>query len=226
MVLGMLGLGAVGIVAGRSIGNGVGAVLAPLQSHDPTGLTSLIPGGDQFRIYTVTSGYPFESDAAYRLRVDGLVDHPATYDLAALQALPATSLVSDFQCVTGWRVPGVHWTGVRLATLLDRAGVAASGRALHFQSFDGMYTESLTIDQARRSDVIVAWSMLGRPVTRQHGGPVRLYVAPMYGYKSVKWLSWIEVVDRVEPGYWEQGGAYSIDAWVGKSNGRSDPATA
>ena len=66
--------------------------------------------------------------------------------------------------------------------------------------------------------------MLGGPVSREHGGPVRLYVAPMYGYKSLKWMSRIEVVDRVEPGYWETVGNYDVEGWVGHSNGRNDPA--
>ena len=44
--------------------------------------------------------------------------------------------------------------------------------------------------------MIIAYQMLGGPVTREHGGPVRLYVAPMYGYKSIKWLSTISVVDQ------------------------------
>jgi DMSO/TMAO reductase YedYZ molybdopterin-dependent catalytic subunit len=206
-------------VAGRRVNDGIDDVLAPLRNDDPTGLTSLIPGGDQWRYYTVTSGFPAESDAAYRLSVDGLVDHPTTYDLPGLQALPATSLVRDFQCVTGWRVTGVHWTGVLLSELLDRAGVQPGAKALRFESFDGTYTESLTLAQAHRPDVLVAWSMLGAPVTRDHGGPVRLYVAPMYGYKSCKWLSRIEVVDQVEPGYWETEGNYSVDGWIGASNG-------
>ena len=46
----------------------------------------------------------------------------------------------------------------------------------------------------------------------------------MYGYKSLKWLDHIEVVDQLEPGYWEQYG-YDIDGWVGKSNGRHDDPT-
>jgi DMSO/TMAO reductase YedYZ molybdopterin-dependent catalytic subunit len=62
------------------------------------------------------------------------------------------------------------------------------------------------------------------PVTHDHGGPVRLYVAPMYGYKSLKWLGGIELTSEVIPGYWEPRG-YSIDAWVGESNGRDDDAT-
>src|SRR5689334_11915087 len=99
----MLGLGAVGVVAGKRLQDGVSAVLRPLQQVDPTGLTVLLPG-DYFRIYTVTDGYPSESDSAYRLTVDGRVDHPLVLSLADLQALPATTLVRDFQCVTGWRV--------------------------------------------------------------------------------------------------------------------------
>ena len=225
VLLGMLGLGALGIVGGSRIQSAIGSVLNPIQSADPTGLTSLIPGGDGFRLYTVTSGFPAESAAAYRLNIDGLVDHPMTLSFSDLQAMPPTSLIKDFQCVTGWRVPKVHWTGVTLSALLDQAGVQPAAQALRFESFDGVYTESLTMAEARRPDVIAAYSMLGGPVSTAHGGPVRLYAAPMYGYKSCKWLSRIQVVDRVEPGYWEQAGNYDVEAWVGRSNGRDDAAT-
>ncbi len=220
----MLGLGALGVVVGKPVQDGIDAALQPIERIDPTGLTGLLPG-DYFRIYTVTDGFPDETDAAYRLTVDGLVKHPMALTLADLQALPATALERDFQCVTGWRVPKVHWQGVALSTLLDRAGVQPAAKALHFESFDGLYTESLTLAEAYRPDVIAAYSMLGGPVSREHGGPVRLYVAPMYGYKSLKWMSRIQVVDRVEPGYWETEGNYAVEGWVGHSNGRNDPAT-
>jgi DMSO/TMAO reductase YedYZ molybdopterin-dependent catalytic subunit len=220
----MLGLGAAGVVIGQNVQNRLDALLQPVQQVDPTGLTDLLPG-DNFRIYTVTDGFPYESDAAYRLTVNGRVKHPQVLTIGDLRALPATRLVRDFQCVTGWRVPKVHWEGVRLSVLLDMAGVQPSGRALRFESFDGLYTESLTLAEAYRPDVIAAYSMLGGGVSRDHGGPVRLYVAPMYGYKSLKWLSRIEVVDQVEPGYWETEGNYDVEAWVGHSNGRNDPAT-
>jgi DMSO/TMAO reductase YedYZ molybdopterin-dependent catalytic subunit len=224
VVLAMLGLGAVGILAGKRVQDALDAVLRPVQRVDPTGLTALLPG-NSFRIYSVTNGLPYRSDTDYRLTIDGRVDHPTVLTLADLQALPATRLVRDFQCVTGWRVPKVHWQGVALSVLLDKAGVQASGKALRFESFDGLYTESLTLAEANRPDVIAAYSMLGSPVSREHGGPVRLFVAPMYGYKSLKWLSRIEVVDQVEPGYWETEGNYDVEGWVGHSNGRQDPAT-
>ena len=126
--------------------------------------------------------------------------------------------------MTGWRVPQVHWEGVRLSDVLAEAGVHDGAGVLEFDLYDGADTESLTLDQARRPDVIVAYRMLGAPITTEHGGPVRLYVAPMYGYKSLKWLSAIRVVKEPVPGYWEQNG-YSTDAWVGSSNGRSDKPT-
>ena len=212
--LGMVAAGAVGIVFGGRVQSVVGNALG-------SGLGGLLPGGNRFRIYTVTNSFPNIPDSLYRLQVKGLVDHPVTLTLGDLKAMPSTTLVKDFQCVTGWRVPDVHWEGVRLSDVLDAAGVKATAKALAFDSYDGLDTESLTLDQARRPDVIVAYRMLGAPITSEHGGPVRLYVAPMYGYKSLKWLSAIRVVDTVEPGYWEQNG-YAVDAWIGRSNGGTE----
>lgn len=212
-VLGLLGLGALGVVTGHRVQDGLASLLAPIQQRDPTGLLSLIPLGDTFRFYSVTGSVPRRTAATYRLTVSGLIARPATYTLADLQAMPQTTLVRDFQCVTGWRVPQVHWTGVRLSDLLDRAGPTATAKAVRFSSFDGTYTESMTLDEARRGDVIVALQMLGHAVTHDHGGPVRIYAAGMYGYKSTKWLSGIELTDREIPGYWETRG-YDIDGTI------------
>jgi DMSO/TMAO reductase YedYZ molybdopterin-dependent catalytic subunit len=224
VVLGLLGVGALGIATGTWAQNAVLRVLGPLELRDPTGLLSLLPLGDTFRFYSVTASAPKRSAADYRLRVSGLVDRPATYTLSDLQTMPQVAIVRDFQCVTGWRVPQVHWRGVRLSHLLDLAGPTAEATAVRFLSFDGTYTESLTLPQARLSDVIVALEMLGGPVSHDHGGPVRLYVAPMYGYKSLKWLSGIELTAEVVPGYWEHRG-YAVNGFVGGSNGRGDEPT-
>jgi DMSO/TMAO reductase YedYZ molybdopterin-dependent catalytic subunit len=132
--------------------------------------------------------------------------------------------VRDFLCVTGWRVQDVPWTGVLVRDLLDAAGVTRGATHLRFFSFDGAYTESLSLEQARRDDVMVAHRLEDEPLSRTHGGPARLYVAPMYGYKSLKWLDRIEVVAEEVPGYWEERG-YDVDAWVGRSNGRRDDPT-
>ncbi|MEV0980219.1 molybdopterin-dependent oxidoreductase [Streptomyces sp. NPDC049915] len=220
VLLGTLGLGALGVLAAPTLQPG----LESLFSSDPTGLTGLLPNGGGFRYYSVASSVPHRGARDYRLTVDGLVDHPRGYTLAELRALPQTRLVKDVQCVTGWRVPGTAFQGVRLSRLLDAAGVRAGARAIRLTCFDGTYSESLTLDQARRPDVLVALRMQDKDLGHAHGGPVRLYVAPMYFYKSAKWLSGITVTDEVQPGYWEERG-YDVDAWVGRSNGRDDEPT-
>jgi len=224
VLLGTLGLGALGVVTAPALQNAMEGFLGAVSGKDPTGLTGLLPNGGGFRYYSVTASVPNKNAENYRLTVDGLVDKPTSYTLADLRALPQTRLVKDVQCVTGWRVPGTPFEGVRLSRLLDAAGVRAKAGAVRFTCFDGAYTESLTLDQARRSDILVALRMQDKPLSHDHGGPVRLYVAPMYFYKSAKWLSGITVTEHVKPGYWEDRG-YDVDAWVGKSNGRDDAPT-
>jgi DMSO/TMAO reductase YedYZ molybdopterin-dependent catalytic subunit len=224
VVLGLFGAGALGVVFGSKVQDGLVRILEPVESRDPTGLTSLIPVGDTFRFYSVAGSVPHRDATNYRLTVSGLVRRQHTYTLADLQAMPQIDLVRDFQCVTGWRVPQVHWSGVRLSDLLDDAGPTGAATAIRLTSFDGIDTESLTLEQARLPDVIVALRMLGGPVSHDHGGPVRLYVAPMYGYKSIKWLSGIELTKDVVPGYWEHRG-YAVDGFVGASNRRHDDPT-
>ena len=215
IVLGLLGLGAAGVVGGASFSRKLSDALAPAELHDPTGLLSTLPVGPVFRYYSVTGGVPHRSEQSYQLRVDGLVAQAATYRLADLEALPQTSFVSDFHCVTGWSVPGVEWSGVALSELLDRAEPASSARAVRIRSFDGTYTESLSLEDARLPHVVVALRMLGDPVSHDHGGPVRMYVDGHYGYKSTKWLSGIELTDNEIPGYWERRG-YPLKGVVGE----------
>lgn len=215
VVLGLLGLGAVGVVTGGTLQDGLSHLLAPVQLRDPTGLTSLVPLGNTWRYYSVTGAVARRDATTYALDVSGLVDRPRTYSLADLEALPQVSMTRTFQCVTGWHVPDVAWTGVRLADLIDRAGPTTGAEAVRFHSFDGTYTENMTLDQARADDVIVALTMDGEPVTHDHGGPVRTYSASMYGYKSTKWLSGIELVQANLPGYWEERG-YPLDGIIGE----------
>ena len=213
IVLGLLALGGLGVVRGSRVSDGLARLLGPVESRDPTGLLALFPLGASFRFYSVTGSVPTPAADSYRLTVGGRVEHSATYRLADLQALPQTALVRDFQCVTGWRVLDVPWVGVRLAELLDRAAPRSDATAVRFYSFDGTYTESMSLQQARSPDVLVALQMLGSEVTHDHGGPVRIYAASMYGYKSIKWLSRIELTAVEQPGYWETRG-YPRDATI------------
>ena len=212
-LLGMLGAGAAGLAAAPYLQRGWENFLGAASQADATGLTGLLPNPGGFRYYSVVGSVPHKDETNYALKVRGLVDRPKTYTLADLRAMAQTRVVADVLCTDGWRVDDTPFEGVRLADILDDVGVRAPGAAIRFTCFDGAYSESLTLEQARRSDVLVALKMQDKPITHEHGGPVRLFVAPMYFYKSAKWLSGISVTDKVVPGFWEERG-YAIDGWL------------
>jgi DMSO/TMAO reductase YedYZ molybdopterin-dependent catalytic subunit len=208
--LGVVGAGVAGLFLARDAVGLVGRVV-------PDGVGSLVPSSG-WRIYTIGSGMPRIDPATYRLQVDGHVEQPLSLSLADLRALPRAEQVSDFHCVTGWSVYDVRWAGVRFADILDRARPRDGWKSLRFVSDEVPYDDSLTRDQAMLGDVMLALDMDDAPLSRPHGGPARVVMPQMYGYKSVKWVTRIEVRTDVDPGYWEEHG-YDADAWVGRSNG-------
>ncbi|MUT65964.1 molybdopterin-dependent oxidoreductase [Paenibacillus sp. NEAU-GSW1] len=165
-----------------------------------------------FRIYTVTP-IPAFDNSNWSFTIDGLVDKPMKWNWEQFVALNRTVQVSDFHCVTGWSVYSNTWEGIPLKQLLKEAGVQAGAQTVKFYSGDQVYTDTLTLEQADMDDVIVAVLHDGKPIPNELGGPVRLIVPKMYAYKSVKWLSRIELIEGEHVGYWEARG-YANDAWV------------
>ncbi len=180
-------------------------------------LTSFLPGGG-FRYYTVTGGYPLIDMASYRLKVSGLVDTVNSYGFDELSRLNQVELIDDFQCVTGWVVKGVRWKGVALADLIEMAHPSKGAKAVNFYSADNVYSESLSLAQVKKLGVLVAISMDNKLLSQAHGGPVRLFVPKMFGYKSIKWLNEIRVSSSQVVGYWEQNG-YPQDAYIANYQG-------
>lgn len=175
---------------------------------------NVIGGGARgyFHVYTVTPLPVFDS-ATWQFTIDGLVDKPAVWSWEQFLEMARTVQVSDFHCVTGWSVYRNTWEGIRLSELLRSAGVKTDAKYVKFYSGDGVYTDSLSLEQAVMDDVLVAVLHDGKPIHRDYGGPVRLVVPKMYAYKSVKWLNRIELINEAHIGYWEQRG-YDNDAWV------------
>lgn len=181
---------------------------------------NLVPGTESaygFTIYTVTDGYPAFHADSYRLRIDGMVKHPLTMTIDDILRHPAITETRYYQCVTGWKVPNAKWTGIRLSDLLDRVQPLSGAHAVKFYSFDGAYTESLTMAQARQSDVLLAYKLMDKPLSRAQGAPLRLVVPGMYGYKFAKWVDRVELIPAPIDGYWERNG-YDRDAYIGRSN--------
>ena len=212
---GLVGLGLTSLAWGGSALNEVAHVTNAL----PAFIKEAVPIGNGWRIYAVNPPYPKFDPASWRLRIDGLVAHPQVLTYRQLRALPAARQVSDFHCVTGWSVPGVHWGGVRFADLLAAAAPLPQATALNFVSAEDPYVDTLTLQQLREApDAMLAYEMDHQPLSRPHGAPVRVVMPKMYGYKGTKWVQRITVTDRIEDGYWEQRG-YDRDGWVGRSNG-------
>jgi len=149
---------------------------------------------------------PHKSWDQWNIKVDGLVDTPMTIDGAAWKALPLYEETVDFNCVEGWSVSNVKWGGVTPATVLDKAGVKPAGTFVVFHAYTGEYADSLPIELARDPQTVLADMLDGQPLPADHGGPVRLAVPKQLGYKSVKWVTRIEVTDKPVDGYWEQRG--------------------
>ncbi|MBX6378234.1 MAG: molybdopterin-dependent oxidoreductase, partial [Clostridia bacterium] len=196
---------------------GGGAVLPyplpkPLPASDPP-----IGGGakGRFRIYTVTRMPDFDP-AVWRFRVNGLVQRPLELTWEEFLRLPRTVAVHDFHCVTGWSVRNVTWEGIPLSQLLQHVGLRPEATHVKFYSGDGVYTDALSVPQALAEGSLVAVLKDGKPLTKEEGGPVRLVVPSMYGYKSVKWLEAVEAIDRSWIGYWEERG-YDVDAYLRES---------
>lgn len=111
-----------------------------------------------------------------------------------LSALPVQGLTADLVCqIFNWH-ESVTWHGFALADILDafRVDAPADGY-LKLSSADGEYFETLSVDHARDPRVLLAFGMNGGPLPHQHGGPLRLVVPFLQGYKSVKWVERIDV---------------------------------
>jgi DMSO/TMAO reductase YedYZ molybdopterin-dependent catalytic subunit len=203
-------------VAGLFAGNRLSRAASPLGNVVPDALHSLLPDG--WRIYSVNPPWPVFDPATYRLTVAGAVENQLSLTWDEVMQLPQASQTTDFHCVTGWSVGNVHWTGVRLQALWDMAKPTSDAKYANFISLEQPYVDTLTLEQTRLPDVMLAHSMGGEPLSRAHGAPMRLVIPEMYGYKNVKWLTRIDLVPSLNAGFWEQRG-YDIDAWVGRSNG-------
>lgn len=162
---------------------------------------------------------------AYQLKVDGLVGKSLNFDFDAIKSRPSVTIPVTMECAGNGRAymkprpvnqPWMHgavstaeWTGTPLKAILEEAGLADGAREVLFTGLDRgiqgdedqYYQRSLTIEDAMRDEVILAYEMNGAPLEPQHGFPLRLVVPGWYGMTNVKWLDRIEVIDEKFNGF-------------------------
>lgn len=134
--------------------------------------------------------------ADWRLPVEGLVARPLSLSVADLKAMPSRTQITSHSCESGWTAIG-EWTGVPLAHVLELAGLDRRARYIAFDCVDGWY-DYLDLFDAFHAQTILAYGMNGSDLPTAHGAPVRLRVERQLGYKSLKFLERIRVVDEPE----------------------------
>lgn len=106
--------------------------------------------------------------------------------------LPWVAVNEDFHCVQGWYVPGLHWHGVPLLTVLEAYDFDPADR--HIEVGAGDYTVTLDPEEAQRA-VLTLW-LDDQPLAAEHGGPVRLVIREHTCSSSVKWVDRVTILDR------------------------------
>ena len=162
---------------------------------------------------------------SWRLEVNGLVGRSLSLSLDEIRERPSVTLRVTMECAGNgrarlhprpvsqpWLVEAIgtaEWTGTSLRGVLGEAGPNPEAVELVFSGADhGVqgdveqdYQRSLTLAEATRPEVLLAYGMNGRPLEPQHGAPLRLIVPGWYGMTSVKWLTRIEAVAKPFDGY-------------------------
>jgi sulfite oxidase len=173
------------------------------------------------RCHTYTPEVKLE---AWKLRIDGLVERPLSLTMADLKKLPRVEMIGVLECAGNgrsfyephlpgaqWRfgsVGSARWAGVRLRDVLQKAGLKPGAAHLLMDGADVPlgkmpdFQRALPVDKGLHPDTLLAWEMNGKPLTAQHGFPLRVIAPGWAGDSWVKWLQHIEVLDHEFEGFW------------------------
>ncbi len=154
----------------------------------------------------------------WSIKVDGMVDKPGDYSLAdLLDGLTTEERIYRFRCVEAWSMV-IPWNGVELADVLNKVGVQSGAKYVAFETIvqpetmPGVrgnvipfpYVEGLRLDEAMHPLTLLATGIYGNPIPNQSGAPIRLVVPWKYGFKSIKAIVRISLVDQEPPTTWNK----------------------
>jgi DMSO/TMAO reductase YedYZ molybdopterin-dependent catalytic subunit len=159
---------------------------------------------ETFPVYFISDALPPPPEP-WSLKIGGLVARPRTLSLDDLTRLPRTDMRVEHHCVEGWSAVA-DWHGVRVSDIAQLAGADPRAGFVEFRSFDSNYWSSWDRESAFHRQTLLAYGMNGKPLPPAHGAPLRLYGAVKLGYKSVKYLTEVNFLDRPTGGYWEDQG--------------------
>ncbi len=146
-------------------------------------------------------------------KVTGLVHEPLVLRWDELLNLPAKKITADIHCVTRWSKLDTTWEGVDVKQLLKRVRPRLNVNYVS-ASCDYGFTTSVPIGVLNDDDTLLAYAYEGKPLTREHGYPLRLLVPKRYFWKSAKWLRALSFLEEDRLGFWERHGYHNnADFW-------------
>jgi len=147
----------------------------------------------------------------YRLEVKGLVEEPVSLTYDEVLSLPHVKKVITLHCVEGWDET-LLFEGVRFHDIFEKVRPKEGVKTVVFYAEDG-YSSSLPYDFVVKKDLMLAYSINGRILDERRGFPFQVVAESKLGYKWVKWVTGIELIDTDYKGFWEKRG-YSNEADV------------
>ncbi|MEY9183288.1 DMSO/TMAO reductase YedYZ molybdopterin-dependent catalytic subunit [Bradyrhizobium sp. USDA 326] len=157
---------------------------------------------------------PPVSRERWRLDVYGAIETPVFWTFDEFIAQKQARFTSDIHCVTTWSRYDNEWEGLATRELLAACQPREDARFVVLHSSDG-YTTNLALEDFAAEDALLAHSWSSKPLSEEHGGPVRLVVPHLYFWKSAKWLQAIEFLTEDAPGFWEVRGYHNRgDPWA------------
>jgi DMSO/TMAO reductase YedYZ molybdopterin-dependent catalytic subunit len=163
---------------------------------------------------------PEISNEQWRLKINGLIKNPIEYNWETFLQLPQVKDISDFHCVTSWSRFKNHWKGVRLSDIIEKAEIFPQVKHILFEGYDtdpsGVpYTTNIPLEEGLKSDVLLVYEWEGKPLPKEHGGPVRVITPQLYAWKGTKWVKTITFFEKDNPGFWEvRGYSNSAEPWL------------
>jgi DMSO/TMAO reductase YedYZ molybdopterin-dependent catalytic subunit len=150
---------------------------------------------------------------SWSIHLFGKVAEETTLTWKQFQALPRVRITADFHCVTRFSTVDNPWEGVSTLTLLRQVRIDPEASHVMVHCYGG-YTTNLPLEDLLSERSLLADRHDGRPLPRDHGGPVRLVVPHLYAWKSAKWVNGLELLDGDKRGFWERNGYHTYgDPW-------------
>jgi DMSO/TMAO reductase YedYZ molybdopterin-dependent catalytic subunit len=146
----------------------------------------------------------------WKLTIGGFVANPVAWTWQDFLAQPQVQTISDFHCVTSWSTFDNRWGGVSFRHVMEVVRPLSLAKYVLFKAFDD-YTTNVPLEACDDEDVLLAYTWNGHPLTKEHGGPVRMIIPKRYGWKGAKWIKEITFSDHDVKGFWEVRG-YSNSA--------------